>query len=68
MIDEIEPIYCVSYQFQACLSQINQDLDAEDWQIACLKFSPNLYSAGSVQVLNNVEILCVFQERAKYCY
>lgn len=30
MIDEIEPIYYVSYQFQACLSQINQDLDAEE--------------------------------------
>ena len=68
MIDEIEPIYYVSYQFQAYLSQINQDLDAEEWQTACLKFAPNPCSAGSVQVLNNVEILCVFQGRAKYCY
>jgi hypothetical protein len=68
MIDEIEPIYYVSYQFQAYLSQINQDLDAEEWQVACLKFAPNPCSAFSVQVLNNVEILRVFHGRAKYCH
>ena len=68
MIDEIEAIYYVSYQFQAYLSQVNQDLDAEEWQVACLKFSPNPCSAGSVQVLNNVEILCVFQGSVKYYY
>jgi hypothetical protein len=30
MIDEIELVYYPSYQFQAYLSQINQDLDAEE--------------------------------------
>lgn len=63
---KLSRIYHVSYQFQAYLSQINQDLDAEEWQVACLKFAPNPCSAGSVQVLNNLEILRVFHGRAKY--
>ena len=33
--------YHGSHEFKGYLRQINQDLDSEDWQITCLKFSPN---------------------------
>jgi putative transposase len=33
--------YHGSYEFQGYLSQVNQDLGTEDWQITCLKFAPN---------------------------
>lgn len=33
--------YHGSHEFKDYLSQVNQDLDAQDWQITCLKFAPN---------------------------
>jgi len=33
--------YHGSNEFKGYLSQVNQDLDSEDWQITCLKFAPN---------------------------
>jgi transposase len=33
--------YHGSHEFQDYLSQVNHDLEAEDWQITCLKFAPN---------------------------
>lgn len=33
--------YHRSHEFQDYLSQVNQDLEAADWQITCLRFAPN---------------------------
>ena len=33
--------YHGSHEFKGYLSQVNPDLDSQDWQITCLKFAPN---------------------------
>jgi len=41
--------YHGSHEFQRYLSQVNQDLDSEDWQITCLKFAPNAPEQAPVE-------------------